>query len=211
MKYSLVTAVIVLGAAASAAQAQAVADNYIQVNLGSGLGGNAHLSASATTIGSASGDISVKPGFFGSAAVGHSLPNGLAVEGEFYYAWNHGDTDSLGFSTTAESYGALANVMYAIGQAGPVVPYVGAGVGIGHANYKALGDSVGDTGLVWQLRAGIGGDVSPTIRWDLGYRYFNEPKFSDSASVTTASGTISAHAEIKTHIHVLTVGMRQRF
>jgi opacity protein-like surface antigen len=204
----LAASTAVLCAAASMAQAQ---DNYLQANLGTGIGGNAHLSADVSTLGSAAGDVNLKPGFFGSIAVGHSLPNGLAIEGEGYYAWNRGDTDSLGFRTTAESFGALANVMYAIVQTGPFVPYVGAGLGVGHANYKALGGSVGDTGLVWQLRAGVGGDVTPTLRWDIGYRYFNEPKFNDSASLTTSTGAVSANAEIKTHLHVMTVGLRQRF
>jgi opacity protein-like surface antigen len=205
MKYSIFAAAAAVScAAASMAQAQ---ENYVQLNLGAGLGGNAHLSGEVSGLGSASGDVTVKPGFFGSVALGHSLPDGLAIEGEGYYASNHGDTGSLGFTTSAKSYGFLANLMYAIVQTGPVVPYVGAGVGVGHANYDASGSSVQDTGLVWQLRAGVGGDISPTLRWDLGYRYFNEPKFSESAT----SGSISGRAEIVTHLHVLTVGLRQRF
>jgi opacity protein-like surface antigen len=200
-------AAVLAGFGAAAAQAQTGEPNYWQVNLGSGLGGHAHLSASAPSIGSASGDVDVKPGFFGSMAVGHSFGNGLAVEGEGYYAHNAGDTDSFGFGTSVDSYGVLANLMYAIAPVGPVVPYVGAGLGVGHSEFNAFGGGVGATGLVWQLRAGLSGDVTPTVKWDLGYRYFSEPRFDETATIDGVTG----HAEIAPRIHVLTIGLRQRF
>jgi opacity protein-like surface antigen len=195
---------VVATAATAAAQDQtATQGNYFQIDLGSGVGGNAHLSGTLTGVGSASGDIHVQPGFFGSGAVGHSFGNGLALEGEGYYAHNQGETSNLGFSSNVESYGALANLMYAITRIGPVAPYVGGGAGWGHIGYGAFGGSVGDSGLVWQLRAGVSGHVTRAIKWDIGYRYFTEPTFS-------VSGT-AGKFEIKTHLHVLTFGVRERF
>ncbi len=128
--------------------------------------------------------------------------NGLALEVEGYYAHNQGETTNLGFSTNAESYGGLANLMYAITRIGPVAPYVGGGVGYGHVGYGAFGGSIGDAGFVWQLRAGVSGPVTRTIKWDIGYRYFTEPTYSVSGPVTV---------EVETHLHVLTFGVRERF
>ena len=201
---AVAAAVVTVVLAASAAQAETdPGGNYYQINLGSGVGGNAHGSVTLTGVGSVSGDVHVQPGFFGSGAVGHSFGNGLALEAEGYYAHNQGDTSKLGFSTNAESYGALANLMYAITRIGPVTPYVGGGAGYGHIGYGAFGGSVGDAGLVWQLGAGFSGHVTRRIKWDIGYRYFTEPTYS-------FSGT-ALNVKIDTHLHVLTFGVRERF
>ena len=206
MKYAFVltTMAATFCSAASIVQAQPAGSNYVQMNLGSGLGGNVHVSASDPTVGSGSADVGVHPGIFASAAVGHTLPDGFAVEGEAYYAHNSGKTEnSAGTSSAVSSYGGLANLMYAIGQVSGVVPYVGGGVGYGHSEIEVFGGSVGASGLVWQLRAGISGDISPTAKWDLGYRYFSEPRFDETDA--------GEHLKIEPHIHVLTIGMRQRF
>lgn len=189
-----------LATAAASSAAQAATDtegNYYQINVGSGVAGNAHLSGTLT------GGVNVQAGFFGSGALGHSFANGLAVELEAYYAHNQGETANLGFSSNAESYGGLANLMYAITRIGPVTPYVGGGAGYGHIGYGAFGGSVGDAGLVWQVRAGLSGHVTRRIKWDIGYRYFTEPTYSFSSPVLSG--------KIDTHLHVLTLGVRESF
>ena len=197
-------AVVTVVLATSAAQAETdTQGNYYQINLGSGVAGNAHLSGTLTGVGSASGDVNAKAGFFGSGAVGHSFANGLALEVEGYYAHNQGETTNLGFSSNAESYGGLANLMYAITRIGPVTPYIGGGAGYGHIGYGVFGESVGDAGLVWQVRAGLSGHVTRRIKWDLGYRYFTEPTYSVSGS--------AGNLKIDTHLHVVTFGVRERF
>jgi OOP family OmpA-OmpF porin len=212
LKFLVIAAIAATSCCASAARAQPdSANNYAQLNLGSGVAGHAHASASVTSFGVASDNIDVKAGFFGSGAVGHAFGNGFAVEGEAYYAQNHADTDDVGGFSKTQSYGALANLIYAITQVGPVVPYVGAGVGYGHAKYTLLGDSSGDSGVVWQLRAGFGGDLSPTLRWDFGYRYLSEPKFSASQTRVSSAGVSTTKFDVQTRVHVLTVGLRQRF
>src|ERR1700748_2675166 len=96
---------------AFAQQTPAPGHSYYEINLGSGLGGAAHVSASATGQGSISGDIHLKAGFFGS---------GLAAEVEGLYLRNGIDNPSG--DITAETYGAMGNVTYAIGEVGPLVP-----------------------------------------------------------------------------------------
>ena len=215
MKSVILAATAALAAAAATtthAQVQpAATNNYFQVNLGSGLGGNAHLSGSATGIGSAAADINIQPGFFGSGAVGHSFPIGVALEGEGFYLRNSGDTNNLGFGSHVDSYGGLANLMYAIGRIQWVVPYVGGGVGYGHVEYSAFDGNISDSGFVWQLRAGFSGDLTRTTKWDVGYRYVALPTYSITGSLSTSSGPLTGKAEIETHLHVLTFGIRQRF
>ncbi|HEY1926842.1 MAG TPA: outer membrane beta-barrel protein [Caulobacteraceae bacterium] len=219
MKSVILAATAALAASAATtthAQDQTAAkDNYFQVNLGTGLGGNAHLSASATGIGSAATDINIQPGFFGSGAVGHSFligaPIGVALEGEGFFLRNSGDTNSLGFGSHVESYGGLANLMYAIGRIQWVVPYVGGGIGYGHVEYSAFDGNVSDSGFVWQLRAGFSGDLTRTTKWDVGYRYLAIPTYGINGSILTSGGSITGNAKIETHLHVLTFGIRQHF
>jgi opacity protein-like surface antigen len=199
---------------ATPALAQGVADQpstYVQVNLGSGLGGNADVSVAAGA-GSASGGIDLKAGLFGSAAVGYSMANGLAAEAEVLYADNDGDTDNDGgVKSSTRTWGVMANVMYAIAPVGPFVPYIGAGVGYGRVTIKLDDVKDDDSGLMWQLRAGVSGAIDPQTKWDLGYRYLRVPDYKVSGSATLDGTTYNGSVKVETDVHVLSVGLRRKF
>jgi opacity protein-like surface antigen len=182
---------------------------YLQANIGSGLAGTTHIDASAYGIGSSSGDLDPKVGIFASGGYGYAFKNGLAVEVEAVYARNDISTGSLNqligtpAKASVEAYGGLVNLVYAVGRLGPVVPYVGAGVGYGEARYTILGVSDGATGVMWQARAGLSYPVNPTTSLDLGYRYLDTPQYK-----FTGTGTaLKAH----TALDILSAGVRYRF
>ena len=212
MKFVLTAALAAsaLSVPAFAQQTPAPGHSYYEINLGSGLGGAAHVSASATGQGSVSGDINLKAGFFGSGALGYSFGNGLAAEFEGLYLRNGIDNPSG--DITAETYGAMGNVMYAIGEVGPLVPYIGGGVGYGAAKYTVAGSDAQGSGFMWQARAGVSGKLAGTMKWDLGYRYLQSPDYNVSAASASALGeTINGSAKIATHTHIISVGFRQSF
>ncbi len=198
--------------AASPAAAQTISQEpgmYLQANLGSGLGGTTHVSAAVSGIGSAKGDFNPDSGLFTSVAAGESFKNGLAMELEGIYARNDINTSSLDTLVGAPAhasltaYGALANVIYAVGRIGPVVPYVGAGLGYGGVRYNLSGGGATDNGMMWQLRAGVSYPMTSKVSLDLGYRYLDTPRFKDAID--------TAYIKVHTGLHALSAGVRVRF
>ncbi|QUD88165.1 outer membrane protein [Phenylobacterium montanum] len=215
MKYYKSIAVVLGLLAASSAgalQAQTVNQNpgaYVQASVGSGVAGNTHIDASASGIGSASGDLDPKAGVFASGAWGYAFKNGFALEAEGVYVRNDISTGSLNQAlgtpakASVETYGGLVDVMYAIGKLGPVVPYAGLGVGYGQARYSLLGGSSSSDGVMWQARAGVSYPVNPKTSLDFGYRYLGTPQFK-----ITGSGLA---LKAQTDLHILSVGLRYRY
>jgi len=174
---------------------------YLQANLGSGVGGNTHISLAESGVGSGRGDFNPKAGVFASVAAGKSYRNGLAAEVEGIYTRN--DIDAQGLGATVTAYGVLANLMYAVGRVGPIVPYVGAGAGFGGVRYSLPGASKDDNGLMWQVRAGASVPVTPKVSLDFGYRYLGTPNFK--------AANDTAYVKFHTELHVLSGGVRVRF
>ncbi len=197
--------------AASSAAAQGVSQEpgvYLQANLGSGLGGTTHISAAVSGTGSAKGDFNPDSGLFTSVAAGESFKNGLAMELEGVYARNDINTSSLDTGgapahASLTAYGALANVIYAVGRIGPVVPYVGAGLGYGGVRYDLYGSGVTDNGMMWQLRAGVSYPMTSKVSLDLGYRYLDTPRLKDATDI--------GYLKVHTGLHALSAGVRVRF
>ena len=153
-----------------------------------------------------------------SVALGYGAPTGPRGELEFTYR----NTDSHearnvtfgalavpgnhAFTSELETLSLMANGYYAF-EAGPVRPYLGAGVGIArHAlDYPAQSvefefggmthpvefddTSENDTAAAWQLMAGVGYALSDSAELRLGYRYLRTGDV-DLGSVET---TYAAH------------------
>jgi len=117
-----------------AAQAQSWDPRVQGLYVGAGAGFN-YLSTTDDVIGNRSVDFSFAWGFAGVVSVGWGFGNGLRVEAEGSYRQNDVDNISAsGFgnlprpSGTAATYGIMFNALYDF-RLGPVMPYVGAGVG----------------------------------------------------------------------------------
>jgi opacity protein-like surface antigen len=204
---------VALSSAALAQPAETVAGTYAQVNLGSGLGGTAKLSVSETGLGSAAGSEDLNAGFFGSAALGRSFGNGFALEGEAVYLKNDIDTDDLNqaigtpLSASVQAVGVMANVRYAVTAVGATTVHVGAGVGYGRAKYELLGASDDKSGAMWQVMAGLSYPISDRTSWDVGYRYLGVPDYDFSET----SGGVTDKVKVESRVHILSIGMRQKF
>lgn len=211
MKFQICAAVVgftALVASSASAQSTAPVGPYLQVNLGSGVAGKTDFSVTTTGF-SGSEDLDLDAGFFGSAAVGMSFDNNLAVEGELLYAKNDIDTDDIDavlgakLDASVKTTAVMANAYYNIGGLGPLNARVGAGLGYGQAEYELLGESDKEGGLAWQLMVGAAYPVTDTVSLDVGYRYLRSPDYE----VTDAGDKVSA----ETGAHIVTVGARFGF
>lgn len=124
-------------------------------------------------------------GFTGGAALGHSFPFGLRVEGEFGYIYSPTKSDGgVSISGSTKSYLAMANVYYdlKLPMLGRFKPYIGGGIGGARVNddHQVFGDAIikgkfdvdeWRTALAYQARAGVGYDVTQWLDLSLGYRY----------------------------------------
>ena len=143
------------------------------------------------------GSLSFDTGASFGAAVGFSVLGSVRVEGEIAYRTNgmdtivdSGGTTSLGGDTTALSF--MGNGYYDFDVGLPVVPYVGAGVGIASVSVNASASFAGfsgdvvdddDTVFAYQGIVGIAYEFSGDLAATLEYRYFatTDPELTESA------------------------------
>lgn len=124
------------------------------------------------------------------------------------------------FGDTRVLYG-MANVAIDLDLGNGFKPYVGAGLGwaqvnfdnhgivlagpvgpLGPGNVTAMDDS--DSGLMWQIGAGVGYDVSENLTLELGYRYMQV----NNIELTAVDGTVSS---VPIHQHQGMLGFRYSF
>jgi opacity protein-like surface antigen len=215
MKLAMIAGLSAL-AMASGASAQ---DWYGQLNAGMSVGGKADADLSyddGTDVFTFSEDMDLESGWLVSGAIGRAA-GPVRWDVEVLYSSNDLDDVTLTDGTTDVVIGGLsvsqaagmANVYYDITTGSSWTPYVGAGVGYGVTRFKAEdadADDV-DSGLAWQLKAGVAVAASETVSWDIGYRYL---KLADY-EVAEAEGGEEIKLAVDTNIHALTVGVRFGF
>ena len=150
-------------------------------------------------------------GYSVSGAVG--LDFGIIrLEGEVFY--NDNELDSFGglfgsFDGNVETLAGMANIFLDIPTGIGITPFFGGG--IGYADVEAdisglfanlVNDS--DSGLAWQLRAGIAFAIFPYTDLTLGYRYFA----TEDLDMQNASGNVEVEG-LSTHIGE--IGLRFTF
>ncbi|WP_198369610.1 OmpA family protein [Roseomonas rosulenta] len=145
-KKTLLAATLLSLPMAATAQAQSWDPRVQGIYIGAGAGFN-YLQGSSDTVAGRSVDINFEWGFAGVLSVGYGFGNGLRLELEGNYRQN--DVDSIkasGVGTlprasgTASSYGVMFNALYDF-RLGPVMPYVGAGIGYVWHDYDDVGFS----------------------------------------------------------------------
>lgn len=165
---------------------------YGQFGVGASLGGSVDVDGrydDGTDVYSESADLDLENGWLVTGAVG--MDHGpFRVEGELVYSDN--DVEDIVLtdgSTTVEIEGvsvshlaALVNLYYDFDTGAAWTPYVGAGVGYGGTRVSFDGEDEGDSGLAWQVRAGLTVQSSPSLSWDIGYRYLDMAEFEYSES-----------------------------
>ncbi len=227
-------AATVLMAAPALAQAQPVTGLYVA----GGLGVNFLTRVSENTSvgpfsdGGAGGNgtlrINTNPGWAILGSVGWGFGNGLRLEGEANYRSNDvSNVTSPGFMTVSSggsisSFGLMVNALYDF-RVGPVMPYVGAGIGYAWNRYSGVGvwalDGAGNPGNIrlndtagnfaYQGIVGVAIPITsvPGLAVTAEYRYFGMLASTIGGSATrsttvnlgegTATSTGIASASIK--------------
>ncbi|MES1992178.1 MAG: outer membrane beta-barrel protein [Pseudomonadota bacterium] len=146
----------------------------------------------------ANGDVvsKFKDGYGAGVALGMKLPSQFRVEGELLWQKNDIDSGRLGslqlsalggLNGDVSLWGGMLNGYYDFLE-GPLVPFVGIGVGYAQvdANVKLGNISVindNDSVLTYQAILGVSYEFMPNLSAVLAYRYMSmeDPKFKDKA------------------------------
>ncbi len=152
-------------------------------------------------------------GYRVGGALGYSFGRYFSVEGE--YAFIRSDLDTLDSSALAplgpqEASGSasaqtwMANAYLSL-PAGAWRPYVGAGIGRAHveadnagfANFPLVTDKTNDSdnAFAWQLMAGVGYQIAPSLELGARYRYLN----IDEVTLISDAGDVQAIDEQRVH------------
>lgn len=160
-------------------------------------GGHAGLNMTADA------DITEPVFFYGSSAtfetgfalggiVGFDLGSGLRAEGELTFRYSPLDEFSSGPGISIDgginSLSLMGNAFYDFDTGSEFTPYIGGGLGVAFmsSDISLFGGSLiadEDTVFAYQLGAGVGYEVSPTLTITADYRFFatENPVFADFA------------------------------
>ena len=150
-------------------------------------------------------------GWLASFSAGYAWRNGVRLELEFAYREN--GVDSLANAAAqgdTKLMTGMVNATYAFRTLGPLVPFVGAGVGVGHLELDSVrpvgATSIDDsnTGLALQGIAGIEYALTEKLSLNLSYRYM----FAPSLDFTAANG---AGVKSDYESHAVMVALRWSF
>lgn len=197
---------------------------YVSGNVGAAILGDADVTDTFTG-GNITAEVEFDTGLGLSGAVGHAWGN-FRLEGEFSNRKNDLDAIDVQSLTIAgvlftalgtadltgdtSSFGFMANGWYDVDTGTKWVPFVGAGLGVAKINIdveSVAGVAVvydeSDTVFAYQVGAGIGYKVTPTVTVNLAYRFFgtSDPEFDDGVD----------KIDSEYHSHNITVGVVARF
>ena len=224
-------------AAPSLASAQDDAGWYVRGNAGYGT----HTDIDIT--GDIVGDVESEGNVTGSVGVGYDFGNNWRLEGDFAQLFTDlGQVaNTPNSSAKLETKTAFINAIYDFDEFGRWEPYVGAGLGLVRGNTTltahdfpsaalstggvqnisspvcvnsvACSFKDGDTGLGWQLLAGLGYQISESLTWDTHYRYTNSNNLDFIGSQAPTLGSLAAAAASFEDVasHSVMTGFRYKF
>jgi len=117
-----------------------------------------------------------QPGYIIGGAIGMSFNDMLRAEVELSHSHNPFATTFDGLHSDLGATYLLGNLWLDWKNTSPLTPYAGGGLGVGWANADQHGLafhglSGGNSGLAFQLGAGIKYQLTQNVSLDLGYRY----------------------------------------
>ena len=194
------------------------------------------------------GDVEGEGNVAGSLGLGYEFGNNWRMELDATQLWNDmgaiqqaGQTSSDMRITTG-----MLNAIYDFSDFGSWEPYIGAGIGIARSSLSASAHSLpsglasgpvnspacpgfngctisdADTGVAWNLIAGLGYNISDNLTWDTQYRYLNVGDLDftgigqNLTTPITAASTLTGNTAIATTAsgagsHSIMTGLRYRF
>ena len=198
MKRYLLAAVATAALAASPAAARDHS-GYFGIEVGPMWAQDSHVRFPVVTDGQADFDVDHKMGVDGDLIAGYDFGI-VRAELEGGYKWaKHDeycdDSDCIGADGHSRVYSVMGNAMVDLGKNEAVNFYAGGGVGIAwvRERFSIDGDSdsfsISDSGLAWQIIAGVRAPVFRHFDIGLKYRYFDAGKikedFGDGETIRT--------------------------
>jgi outer membrane protein OmpA-like peptidoglycan-associated protein len=151
------------------------------------------------------GIVNVYPntGWLAGGSIGYDLV-GPRFELEGVYRSNNGTLQGAFNGVTAgfnnQQTAIMANGFYDFLAGGPIVPYIGAGLGVAFVNASALGGYTSSTNFAYQGMIGVGWNIDPMFRLNLEGRYYGttSPTVNNpfSGGVTFNNNNISLIASL---------------
>ena len=220
----------------SLAAAQDDSGWYLRGNVGYGTHNDIDITGDIT------GDVESEGNVTGSVGVGYDFGNNWRLEGDVSQLFTNLGEISQTPNTLSklETISGFLNVIYDFDAFGRWEPYVGAGVGLVRGDITASSHDFpsaslgtpgvvnvsnptcsgvacsfkdGDTGLGWQLLAGLGYEISDNLTWDTHYRFMNSSNLDFDGSVAPVLGSVAAGAASFEDVgaHSLMTGFRYKF
>ncbi len=162
-------------------------------------------------------DIPFQAGYAALGSVGYGFGNGVRVEVEGDYRFNHiGHGGGASLAGSEQKYGAMANVLFDMDIGSPYVfPYIGAGAGYQQVNAQYGGKTPSDGGFAYQAMLGL----SFPVPWVVGLSATAEYRYLGMAGDRHLTGPLGAgsHAPQVTRIqtednnHSVLLGLRYAF
>jgi outer membrane protein OmpA-like peptidoglycan-associated protein len=151
------------------------------------------------------GIINVYPntGWLAGGSIGYDLV-GPRFELEGVYRSNNGTLQGAFNGVTAgfnnQQTAIMANGFYDFLAGGPIVPYIGAGLGVAFVNASALGGYTSSTNFAYQGMVGVGWNIDSMFRLNLEGRYYGttNPTVNNpfSGGVTFNNNNVSLMASL---------------
>lgn len=200
---------ILCAAAIAVAAPASAADRATGTYIGGGLGAN-FAGDNDVDGGGINSGVDHEAGIAGVLALGHSYANGLRGEIELGRRSNNVESAS-GVNTGGNSsvLSGMINGYYDFSTGTSIIPYLGAGIGIGRLSMSAapIGDTSinsAGTGLALQGIAGLAYPINDSWTGMVEYRYFN----LQGVEVNTLAG---GHVDVDYDAHTFMVGLRYTF
>ena len=158
---------------------------------------------------------------------------GLQLEAEYTFRWRYDyedarpvldsaimRTNDIGLSSNIQTHTGLVNLRYLMDFGGNLHPYIGAGLGLTHAEAESestrlspartqLKDSETQTNLTWQASAGVHYDITRRVGLALGYRYVDMGSVNLGSFQHSVGGSIELEGDLISHDIML--GLLYRF
>lgn len=194
-----------IAAAAPANAADRTTGPYISGGIGANFAGDNDVDG-----GGINSSVGHETGIAGVLALGHSYANGL--RGEIELGRRTNDVESAGGLTTGGNSSVLSGMIngyYDFATGTSVIPYLGAGIGIGRLSMNAnpIGSTAinsAGTGLALQGIAGLAYPINESWMGTVEYRYFN----LQGVDVNTLAG---GKVDVDYDAHTFMVGLRYTF
>ena len=202
---------------------------YVEGEGGATVEGRTRIDIAATGLGSSEQSAThTNDNAFGGALIGYAPVQGVAVEGEGFYARDNlyytPNNPVFGIGGAARLYGGVGSLRLSLpftptftvplgAHSFPIgiEPYVAPGVGRGNIEYTgrngAYSYEADRDGFIWQAKAGVEIKLANHFGVDIAYRYIQAPDFNHPDSFNSPGYTAYARSDFQ----AVTAGLKYYF